>query len=61
MSSKVIHISPKHAGKSEPDALARLEKLEDAFLVALQDIRAIKAELRKETDASVPMINLGER
>ena len=49
--SKVVPISPipgKQNGK--PDALARLEKLEDAFITALQDIRAIKSELRKETD-----------
>ena len=49
--SKVVHISPKQSGKpSGPNALARLEKLEDAFLVALQDIRAIKAEIGNQTE-----------
>ncbi|HET7438418.1 MAG TPA: hypothetical protein VFJ56_02890 [Nitrospira sp.] len=32
--------------------MARLEKLEDIFLAALQDIRAIKADIRKEMDVS---------
>jgi len=34
------------------DALARLERLEDLFLAALQDIRAIKTELKSQADVT---------
>ncbi|HEV8722842.1 MAG TPA: helix-turn-helix domain-containing protein [Candidatus Binatia bacterium] len=58
MSSKVVSISPesmsaKTTGKSAgADILARLERLEDSFLIGLQDIRAIKAELKKQTETT---------
>jgi excisionase family DNA binding protein len=35
------------------DVLARLEKLEDSFLAALQEIRAVKSELKTRAD-SIP-------
>jgi excisionase family DNA binding protein len=51
--SKVVPISPRQAGKTAGlDAMARLEKLEDSLISSLQDVRSIKAELRKETDES---------
>ena len=31
-----------------PDRLMRLERLEDSFLAALQDVRAIKADLKEQ-------------
>ena len=31
-----------------PEILARLEKLEDAFLSGLQEVRSIKAEIQKQ-------------
>jgi excisionase family DNA binding protein len=33
------------------DVLARLEKLEDCFLAALQEIRAVKVELKARADS----------
>ena len=48
--SKVIPISPaqsKQTGKPAVDVAARLEKLEDSFLSALQEIRAVKAALKE--------------
>jgi excisionase family DNA binding protein len=52
--SKVIPISPIKAGNTARlDALGRLEKLEDAFLAALQDVRAIKSQLTKQVGESV--------
>jgi excisionase family DNA binding protein len=42
--------------KPEPpagtDVLARLEKLEDSFLTALQEIRAVKSELKTRAEVS---------
>ena len=32
--------------------MARLEKLEDSFLASLQEIRAVKAEIKKRTEIS---------
>ena len=53
--SKVVAISPENTplakgNAARPDTLARLEKLEDFFLSALQEIRAIKSELTKRDD-----------
>jgi excisionase family DNA binding protein len=42
----------KPAPQAGADILARLEKLEDSFLAALQEIRAVKSELRERTDAT---------
>jgi excisionase family DNA binding protein len=54
--SKVIPISPEAVPeknhKPSPDVLARLEKLEDSFLTALQEIRAVKSELKARTDSA---------
>jgi excisionase family DNA binding protein len=36
---------------SVADVLARLEKLEDSFLMGLQEIRAVKSELKKQADS----------
>jgi excisionase family DNA binding protein len=33
-----------------PETLARLEKLEDAFLSSLQEVRSIKAEIEKQAN-----------
>jgi excisionase family DNA binding protein len=43
---KVIPLRPA------PDIVARLEKLEDSFLAGLQEIRAVKAELKKQMDTA---------
>ena len=34
-----------------PDIIARIEKLEDSFLTGLQEIRAVKSELKKRADS----------
>lgn len=47
--SKIVPISKPQPGE---DILARLEKLEDHFLVGLQSIRAIKSELKKQAEVS---------
>ena len=40
-------------GKSPaPDVLTRLEKLEDSFLTGLQEIRAVKSELKKQAESA---------
>src|SRR6478672_5251090 len=49
MSEPVKKIIPLRAA---PDVMARLEKLEDSFLVALQEIRAVKAELQRRAEQS---------
>ena len=37
---------------SPADLVMRLERLEDTLLAGLQDIRAVKAELKKQTDTT---------
>ena len=37
---------------SPADLVTRLERLEDTLLAGLQDIRAVKAELKKQTDTT---------
>ena len=49
--SKVVHIAPQETGPGG-DIMARLEKVEDSFLAGLQQIRGIKAELRKRSEVS---------
>jgi excisionase family DNA binding protein len=44
--------------RAAPDIVARLEKLEDSFLAGLQEIRAVKAELKKQTDQNPELENL---
>jgi len=41
----------KPESSTAPDILARLEKLEDSFLTALQEVRAVKSELKARADA----------
>lgn len=53
--SKVVSISPeavaeKHRKSTGVDLQARLEKLEDSLLAAVQEMRAVKSELRKQSD-----------
>ena len=49
--SKVIPISPEAVPeKNGSDLLARLEKLEDSFLLTLQEIRAIRLELATQKE-----------
>ena len=48
---KFIAIGRAH-DRTAQDVLARLEKLEDSFLAGLHDIRAIKTELKKQTDTT---------
>jgi excisionase family DNA binding protein len=45
-SPKIVPIKPKVAGA---DIMARLERLEDSFITGLQEIRAVKSELRNQT------------
>jgi len=54
MSEESPNIIPikKHEQSAGPDILARLEKLEDSFLTGLQEIRAVKSELKKRADSS---------
>jgi excisionase family DNA binding protein len=53
MSEESPNIIPikKHEQSAGPDILARLEKLEDSFLTGLQEIRAVKSELKKREDS----------
>jgi excisionase family DNA binding protein len=55
MSEESPNIIPikKHEQSAGPDIeiLARLEKLEDSFLTGLQEIRAVKSELKKHADS----------
>jgi excisionase family DNA binding protein len=48
---KIVHIRKAHDRPAQ-DVLARLEKLEDSLLADLQDIRAVKAELKKQADTT---------
>ena len=41
----------KPESPARTDILARLEKLEDSFLTALQEIRAVKSELKTRADS----------
>jgi len=55
--SKVVPLSPeaaavKHRQSFAVDLQARLEALEDSFFATLQEIRAIRAELKKRSDQS---------
>ena len=48
--NKVVNISGKASGNRHPaDMIARLERLEDVFLMALQELRAAKSELAQTT------------
>lgn len=49
-SPKIISI--KKPEQSGLDILARLERLEDSFLASLQEIRAVKSELKKQTESA---------
>ena len=53
MSEESPNIIPikKHEQSAGPDILARLEKMEDSFLTGLQEIRAVKSELKKREDS----------
>ena len=53
MSEESPNIIPikKHEQSAGPDILARLEKLGDSFLTGLQEIRAVKSELKKRADS----------
>jgi excisionase family DNA binding protein len=53
MVGKVVPISVEAAPASGGDVLARLERLEDSFLTGLQEIRAVKSELKKQA-APIP-------
>lgn len=44
-------MSDNGKNSSVADVLARLEKLEDSFLTGLQEIRAVKSELKKQADS----------
>ena len=39
----------------QPEILARLTKLEDAFLSGLQELRLIKAEIQKHANGSLTL------
>ena len=47
----IIPIKKKHQQSAGDDILARLEKLEDSFITGLQEIRAVKSELKKRADS----------
>lgn len=47
--AEVIPIKKRE--QSKPDILARLDGLEDVFITGLQEIRAIKLELKQQTDS----------
>ena len=47
----IIPIKKKHQQSAGDDILARLEKLEDSFITGLQEIRAVKSELKKQADS----------
>jgi excisionase family DNA binding protein len=49
--NKVLRIVPEAVAEKN-DVVARLEKLEDSFITALQEIRAVKSELQKQSDRS---------
>ena len=53
MSEESPNIIPikKHQQSAGPDILVRLEKLEDSFITGLQEIRAVKSELKKQADS----------
>lgn len=41
-----------------PEILTRLEKLEDAFLSGLQDVRSIKGEIQKQSNGNATLEGL---
>jgi excisionase family DNA binding protein len=54
MSSPEKKVIPLRAA---PDVMARLEKLEDSFLAGLQEIRAVKAELKQQAKKNPELEN----
>ena len=47
--NRVLRIAPE-AVAEKSGVLARLEKLEDSFITALQEIRAVKSQIEKQSD-----------
>jgi len=55
-SKKIMSLRPDD--NNRPDVQARLDRLEDSFLAAIQEIRAVKVELAKQADRSPSLENL---